>query len=119
MTDLPSMTSSISQSSLSSTAVSTTATTAGHVIAESLLAADPSTLGARPAEQDRAALVQAERDAWKNSNARNKLKKQIDELPRTGSLLTLDVKGNDIKASSLSRLLFVSCPYSHSIVGVQ
>lgn len=41
----------------------------------------------------------AEREAWANSEARNKLKRQIDELPRTGSLLTLDVKGNDIRVS--------------------
>lgn len=36
--------------------------------------------------------------AWaQSSEARNKLRRQIEELPRTGSLLTLDVKGNDIK----------------------
>lgn len=28
------------------------------------------------------------------------LRKQIDELPRTGSLLTLDVKANDIRVSA-------------------
>ncbi|KAK4703652.1 protein phosphatase 1 regulatory subunit 37, partial [Phenoliferia sp. Uapishka_3] len=44
-----------------------------------------------------AAAAQAEREAWKNSEARNRLRKQIEELPRTGSLLTLDVKGNDIR----------------------
>lgn len=40
-----------------------------------------------------------EREAWMRSEARNKLKKQIDDLPRSGSLLTLDVKGNDLKVS--------------------
>lgn len=48
----------------------------------------------------------AEREAWQNSEIRNKLKKQIDELPRTGSLLTLDVKGNDIRVSRCSYLDF-------------
>lgn len=38
-----------------------------------------------------------ERQLFLNSEVRNKLRKQIDELPRTGSLLTLDVKDNDIK----------------------
>ncbi|KAL8292378.1 hypothetical protein RQP46_001844 [Phenoliferia psychrophenolica] len=43
------------------------------------------------------AAAHAEREAWKNSEARNRLRRQIEELPRTGSLLTLDVKGNDIR----------------------
>ena len=41
-----------------------------------------------------------EREQWQNSEARAKLRKQIEELPRTGSLLTLDVKGNDIRVST-------------------
>lgn len=46
-----------------------------------------------------AAVAQAEKDTWQNSEARNRLKRQIEELPRTGSLLTLDIKGNDIRVS--------------------
>ncbi|KAK4048240.1 hypothetical protein OIV83_004945 [Microbotryomycetes sp. JL201] len=38
-----------------------------------------------------------DRELQTHSEARNRLRKQIDELPRTGSLLTLDVKGNDIR----------------------
>ncbi|KAK4057235.1 hypothetical protein OIO90_001730 [Microbotryomycetes sp. JL221] len=38
-----------------------------------------------------------ERELWHQSEARLRLRRQIDELPRTGSLLTLDVKGNDIR----------------------
>ncbi|ORY87461.1 hypothetical protein BCR35DRAFT_317717 [Leucosporidium creatinivorum] len=41
--------------------------------------------------------AEKEREQWRNSEARNKLRRQIEELPRTGSLLTLDVKGNDIR----------------------
>ncbi|KAI5474358.1 leucine-rich repeat containing protein 68 [Pseudohyphozyma bogoriensis] len=54
-----------------------------------------------------AGAAQAEKEAWANSEARNKLKKQIDELPRTGSLLTLDVKGNDLRngVSYISQVL--------------
>ena len=48
-------------------------------------------------EEGVGAAAQAERDAWRKSEARTKLRKQIDELPRTGSLLTLDVKSNDIR----------------------
>ncbi|KAM0745905.1 RNI-like protein [Meredithblackwellia eburnea MCA 4105] len=48
-------------------------------------------------KQPSSTAAQVELDAWKNSEARNRLRKQIEELPRTGSLLTLDVKGNDIK----------------------
>lgn len=59
----------------------------------------------------RAALFHAEREAWKNSDAHTKLKRQIDELPRTGSLLTLDVKGNDIRVS-LTVVSSVSWMYS-------
>lgn len=42
---------------------------------------------------------QLQREAWQNSEASLKLRKQIEELPRTGSLLTLDVKGNEIRVS--------------------
>lgn len=65
------------------------------------LPAEGSVINAKTAEELSAAAIAAEkeREAWKNSEARNKLMKQIDELPRTGSLLTLDVKGNDIRVS--------------------
>ncbi|GJN91076.1 hypothetical protein Rhopal_004091-T1 [Rhodotorula paludigena] len=39
----------------------------------------------------------AEREAWRLSEARVRLRKQLDALPRIGNLLTLDVKGNDIR----------------------
>lgn len=52
-----------------------------------------------PEEEGTRARAAAERDAWQNSEARHKLRKQIEELPRTGSLLTLDIKGNDIRVS--------------------
>ncbi|GAA5917738.1 hypothetical protein JCM5296_000954, partial [Sporobolomyces johnsonii] len=42
-------------------------------------------------------VAQAERDAWRADEMRMRLKRQIDELPRVGALLTLDVKGNDIR----------------------
>jgi hypothetical protein len=45
--------------------------------------------------------AQAEREAWKADELRMRLKRQIGELPRVGSLLTLDVKGNDLRASTL------------------
>lgn len=56
------------------------------------------------------AAAQAERESWKNSEARTKLKKQISELPRTGNLLTLDVKDNEIRVRFLpsSRSLIVT-----------
>ncbi|GAA6044301.1 hypothetical protein JCM8097_006756 [Rhodosporidiobolus ruineniae] len=41
--------------------------------------------------------AQAEREAWRLSEARLRLRKQVDELPRVGALLTLDVKGNDLR----------------------
>lgn len=50
-------------------------------------------------ERSIALAAQAERESWKNSEARTKLKKQISELPRTGNLLTLDVKDNEIRVS--------------------
>lgn len=59
-----------------------------------------SPVSAGEGEEGMGAAAQAERDAWRNSEARTKLRKQIDELPRTGSLLTLDVKSNDIRVSS-------------------
>ncbi|GAA6058925.1 hypothetical protein JCM10212_002877 [Sporobolomyces blumeae] len=43
------------------------------------------------------AAAQAERDALKADELRVRLRRQIDALPRVGSLLTLDVKGNDIR----------------------
>lgn len=52
-------------------------------------------------EIEGAAAAEREREAWRNSEARNKLRKQIEELPRTGSLLTLDVKGNDIRVRKM------------------
>lgn len=55
--------------------------------------------GSSLTEVEAAAAAEREREAWRNSEARNKLRKQIEELPRTGSLLTLDVKGNDIRVS--------------------
>ncbi|GAA5916140.1 hypothetical protein JCM8208_002221 [Rhodotorula glutinis] len=52
-----------------------------------------------PVEQD-PELVSAlgEREAWRLSEARLRLRKQLDGLPRIGALLTLDVKGNDIRS---------------------
>lgn len=47
------------------------------------------------------ARVAAEREQWQNSEVRAKLRRQIEELPRTGSLLTLDVKGNEIRVSTV------------------
>ncbi|GAA5839102.1 hypothetical protein JCM11251_003677 [Rhodosporidiobolus azoricus] len=41
--------------------------------------------------------AQAEMEAWRLSEARMRLRRQVDELPRVGALLTLDVKGNDIR----------------------
>lgn len=41
-----------------------------------------------------------EREVWRLSEARARLRKQIDGLPRIGALLTLDVKGNDIRVRS-------------------
>ncbi|GAA5942946.1 hypothetical protein JCM1841_003610 [Sporobolomyces salmonicolor] len=41
--------------------------------------------------------AQAERDAWRGDEMRMRLKRRIDDLPRVGALLTLDVKGNDIR----------------------
>ncbi|BGO92036.1 hypothetical protein NBRC10512_001011 [Rhodotorula toruloides] len=38
-----------------------------------------------------------EREVFRLSEARARLRKQIDGLPRIGALLTLDVKGNDIR----------------------
>ncbi|GAA5984226.1 hypothetical protein JCM5350_002871 [Sporobolomyces pararoseus] len=51
--------------------------------------------------------AQAEREAWKADELRMRLKKQIAELPRVGSLLTLDVKGNDLRGgvSYISQVL--------------
>lgn len=43
--------------------------------------------------------AQAEREAWKADEVRMRLKQQIADLPRVGSLLTLDVKGNDLRVS--------------------
>lgn len=43
--------------------------------------------------------AQAEREAWKADELRMRLKQQIADLPRIGSLLTLDVKGNDLRVS--------------------
>jgi protein phosphatase 1 regulatory subunit 37 len=40
---------------------------------------------------------QAEKEAWSLSQARLKLQRQVEELPRVGALLTLDVKGNDLR----------------------
>ncbi|GAA6058458.1 hypothetical protein JCM3770_002732 [Rhodotorula araucariae] len=39
----------------------------------------------------------ADREAWRLSEARTRLRKQLDGLPRIGALLTLDIKGNDIR----------------------
>lgn len=39
-----------------------------------------------------------EREAQKAAEARQRLRKQIDPLPRVGALLTLDVKSNDLRA---------------------
>ncbi|GAA5851687.1 hypothetical protein JCM8547_001173 [Rhodosporidiobolus lusitaniae] len=41
--------------------------------------------------------AQAEREAWRLSEARVRLRRQVEELPRVGALLTLDVKGNDLR----------------------
>lgn len=38
-------------------------------------------------------------EMWRMSEARTRLRKQIDALPRFGALLTLDVKGNDLRVS--------------------
>jgi len=51
-----------------------------------------------PAEKAPLVVAQAEREAWLNSNAHSRMREQIEQLPRTGSLLTLDVKGNDIRS---------------------
>lgn len=60
-------------------------------------------------ERSITAAAQAERESWKNSEARTKLKKQISELPRTGNLLTLDVKDNEIRVGISSGVLFCGC----------
>ncbi|BGP16808.1 hypothetical protein JCM10213_004656 [Rhodosporidiobolus nylandii] len=39
----------------------------------------------------------AEREAWRLSEARVRLQRQVDEMPRVGALLTLDVKANDLR----------------------
>ncbi|GAA5987902.1 hypothetical protein JCM10908_007265 [Rhodotorula pacifica] len=41
--------------------------------------------------------VPSDREMWRMSEARSRLRKQIDALPRFGNLLTLDVKGNDLR----------------------
>ncbi|GAA93571.1 uncharacterized protein L969DRAFT_95783 [Mixia osmundae IAM 14324] len=41
--------------------------------------------------------ISNDREAWQSSSVRLRLQKQLETLPRTGSLLTLDVKNNDIK----------------------
>ncbi|BGP00107.1 Phosducin domain-containing protein [Rhodotorula toruloides] len=46
--------------------------------------------------QERPAAM-TEREVFRLSEARARLRKQIDGLPRIGALLTLDVKGNDIR----------------------
>jgi protein phosphatase 1 regulatory subunit 37 len=38
-------------------------------------------------------------EMWRMSEARTRLRRQIDALPRFGALLTLDVKGNDLRVS--------------------
>ncbi|GAA6008783.1 hypothetical protein JCM10207_001723 [Rhodosporidiobolus poonsookiae] len=54
---------------------------------------DDATIVERPTNEH----AQAEREAWRLSEARSRLRKQVDELPRVGALLTLDVKGNDLR----------------------
>lgn len=63
-----------------------------------------------PVEQD-PELVSAlgEREAWRLSEARLRLRKQLDGLPRIGALLTLDVRGNDIRVRP-TPLSTLSCP---------
>lgn len=39
-------------------------------------------------------------ERWQPSEVRSRLQKQIDSMPRVGSLLTLDIKGNDIRVRS-------------------
>ncbi|BGP40717.1 hypothetical protein JCM10449v2_004679 [Rhodotorula kratochvilovae] len=58
----------------------------------------PATSAGVTAEEDaEAPSALAEREAWRLSEARTRLRKQLDGLPRIGALLTLDVKGNDIR----------------------
>jgi protein phosphatase 1 regulatory subunit 37 len=47
------------------------------------------------------AAAEAEREAWRLSEARLRLRRQVDEMPRVGALLTLDVKGNDLRVRFL------------------
>ncbi|GAA5981633.1 hypothetical protein JCM11641_003924 [Rhodosporidiobolus odoratus] len=58
----------------------------------------PPASGGREAEEERQdGPAAAEREAWRLSEAKVRLKKQVEEFPRVGALLTLDVKGNDIR----------------------
>ncbi|BGP25240.1 leucine-rich repeat containing protein 68 [Rhodotorula toruloides] len=50
-----------------------------------------------PQEGQERPTAMTEREVWRLSEARARLRKQIDGLPRIGALLTLDVKGNDIR----------------------
>lgn len=61
----------------------------------------PPASGGREAEEERQdGPAAAEREAWRLSEAKVRLKRQVEELPRVGALLTLDVKGNDIRVRS-------------------
>ena len=42
-------------------------------------------------------MILPEREAVRHAEMKARLKKQIDALPRVGSLLTLDVRSNEIK----------------------
>lgn len=50
-------------------------------------------------ERNRGRVRLAEREAAKHSEMKLRLKKQIDALPRVGTLLTLDVRTNELKVS--------------------
>ena len=48
-------------------------------------------------ERNRGRVILPEREAVRHAEMKARLKKQIDALPRVGSLLTLDVRSNEIK----------------------
>ncbi|GAA5885556.1 hypothetical protein JCM3774_002989 [Rhodotorula dairenensis] len=53
--------------------------------------------GEESSEGRQSPMPPSDREMWRMSEARSRLRKQIDALPRFGALLTLDVKGNDLR----------------------
>lgn len=85
------------------TQVSNNSVTARQLLhAPSLNRAPSSTTSARsrsPARSESGTVDAALKEDYGVSEAKTLLRRQIAELPRTGSLLTLDVKANDIRVS--------------------